>query len=66
LLGPLERGGEEARIDEGPRLRPSSDLDLILRSIRDLFSDEVEKLVIDDERAEFERVRAFVEQPRPS
>src|SRR5207253_5602799 len=31
------------------------DLDLILRSVRDLFSDEVEKLVI-DERAEFERV----------
>jgi ribonuclease G len=40
------------------------DLDLILRSIRDLFSDEVEKLVI-DERAEFERVRAFVEQAAP-
>ncbi len=40
------------------------DLDLILRSIRDLFSDEVEKLVIDD-RAEFERVRAFVEQAAP-
>ncbi|HEY6912987.1 MAG TPA: ribonuclease E/G, partial [Myxococcales bacterium] len=30
------------------------DLDLILRSIRDLFSDDVEKLVIDD-RAEYER-----------
>ena len=40
------------------------DLDLILRSIRDLFSDEVEKLVIDD-RAEFDRVRAFVEQAAP-
>jgi ribonuclease G len=40
------------------------DLDLILRSIRDLFSDEVEKLVIDD-RAEFERVHAFVEQAAP-
>ena len=40
------------------------DLDLILRSIRDLFSDEVEKLVIDD-RSEFERVRAFVEQAAP-
>src|SRR6266404_4062353 len=40
------------------------DLDLILRSIRDLFSDEVEKLVI-DERAEYERVRAFVEQAAP-
>ena len=40
------------------------DLDLILRSIRDLFSDEVERLVIDD-RAEYERVRAFVEQVAP-
>jgi len=40
------------------------DLDLILRSVRDLFSDEVEKLVI-DERAEFERVQAFVEQAAP-
>jgi ribonuclease G len=40
------------------------DLDLILRSIRDLFSDEVEKLVIDD-RSEFERVRDFVEQAAP-
>ncbi|HET7785301.1 MAG TPA: Rne/Rng family ribonuclease, partial [Myxococcales bacterium] len=40
------------------------DLDLILRSIRDLFSDEVEKLVIDD-RAEYERTRAFVEQAAP-
>jgi ribonuclease G len=40
------------------------DLDLILRSIRDLFSDEVEKLVIDD-RAEYERVSAFVEQAAP-
>ena len=40
------------------------DLDLILRSIRDLFSDEVEKLVIDD-RAEWERVISFVEQVAP-
>jgi len=40
------------------------DLDLILRSIRDLFSDEVEKLVIDD-RAEWERVVSFVEQAAP-
>src|SRR3954462_5631436 len=40
------------------------DLDLILRSIRDLFSDDVEKLVIDD-RSEFDRVRAFVEQAAP-
>jgi ribonuclease G len=40
------------------------DLDLILRSIRDLFSDEVEKLVIDD-RGEYERVVSFVEQVAP-
>jgi len=40
------------------------DLDLILRSVRDLFSDDVEKLMIDD-RAEFERVQAFVEQAAP-
>src|SRR5438445_4769041 len=40
------------------------DLDLILRSVRDLFSDEVEKLVI-DERAEFQRVQACVEQAAP-
>ncbi|MFM2152101.1 MAG: hypothetical protein RL199_536 [Pseudomonadota bacterium] len=40
------------------------DLDLILRSIRDLFSAEVEKLVIDD-RAEYERITRFVEQAVP-
>jgi ribonuclease G len=40
------------------------DLDLILRSIRDLFSAEVEKLVIDD-RAEYERISQFVEQNVP-
>ncbi len=35
------------------------DLDLILRSVRDLFSAEVSKLVIDD-RAEYERILEFV------
>jgi ribonuclease G len=40
------------------------DLDLILRSIRDLFSAEVEKLVIDD-RAEYERIVQFVDQNVP-
>jgi Rne/Rng family ribonuclease len=40
------------------------DLDLILRSIRDLFSAEVEKLVIDD-RGEYERITRFVEQAVP-
>jgi Rne/Rng family ribonuclease len=41
------------------------DLDLILRSIRDLLSHDVEKLVIDD-RAEYERIVQFVEQNVPS
>ena len=40
------------------------DLDLILRSIRDLFSAEVEKLVIDD-RAEYERITRFVADAVP-
>src|SRR3954452_16697136 len=40
------------------------DLDLVLRSVRDLFSDDVSKLVIDD-RAEFERVRTFVADVAP-
>jgi len=37
------------------------DLDVILRSVRDLFSAEVEKLVIDD-RPEFERINEFVKE----
>ncbi|MFL5391728.1 MAG: ribonuclease E/G, partial [Myxococcales bacterium] len=40
------------------------DLDLVLRSVRDLFSDDVSKLVIDD-RAEYERVRTFVADVAP-
>jgi len=51
------------------RLRPPAllhpDLDLILRSIRDLFSAEVEKLVIDDP-AEYERIGQFVDQSVPN
>jgi ribonuclease G len=41
------------------------DLDLILRSIRDLLSAEVEKLVIDD-RAEYERIVQFADLNLPS
>jgi Rne/Rng family ribonuclease len=40
------------------------DLDLILRSIRDLLSADVNKVVIDD-RSEYERVVGFVEQVAP-
>ncbi len=36
-----------------------ADLDLILRATRDLFAQDVEKLVIDD-REEFERVQGFI------
>ena len=41
------------------------DLDVILRSVRDLFSAEVEKLVIDD-RAEYERILEFVRENVPA
>ncbi len=42
-----------------------SDLDIVLRATRDLFTHEVEKLVIDD-RDEYERVVAFVEAQEPA
>ncbi|RMG11605.1 MAG: Rne/Rng family ribonuclease, partial [Deltaproteobacteria bacterium] len=41
------------------------DLDLILRATRDLFSEDVEKLIIDDPR-EYERVKGFVETHLPT
>ena len=63
LLGLWNEVGKKRETLKAPCL-VHPDLDLILRSIRDLFSDEVEKLVIDD-RAEYERVRAFVEQVAP-
>ena len=63
LLGLWNEVGKKRETMKAPAcVHP--DLDLILRSIRDLFSDEVEKLVIDD-RAEYERVVAFVEQVAP-
>jgi ribonuclease G len=63
LLGLWNEVGKKRENLKAPAL-VHPDLDLILRSIRDLFSDEVEKLVIDD-RSEWERVRAFVEQAAP-
>jgi len=63
LLGLWNEVGKKREAMKAPAcVHP--DLDLILRSIRDLFSDEVEKLVIDD-RAEYERVVSFVERVAP-
>ncbi len=41
------------------------DLDLILRATRDLFAQDIEKLIVDD-REEFERVQRFVEAQDPT
>ena len=63
LLGLWNEVGKKRENIKAPALI-HPDLDLVLRSVRDLFSDDVNKLVI-DERAEYERVRAFVEQVAP-
>ena len=63
LLGLWNEVGKKLETMRAPALI-HPDLDLILRSIRDLFSDEVNKVVIDD-RTEYERVKAFVEQVAP-
>src|SRR5438067_4994495 len=63
LLGLWNEVGKKRENLRAPSL-VHPDLDLVLRSVRDLFSDDVSKLVIDD-RAEFERVQAFVEQAAP-
>ncbi len=42
-----------------------SDLDLSLRTVRDLFSDEVERLIVDDQ-GEFARIKEFVGNFVPS
>jgi ribonuclease G len=63
LLGLWNEVGKKRETHKAPAVM-HPDLDLILRSVRDLFSDDVNKLVIDD-RAEYERVRAFVEQVAP-
>ena len=63
LLGLWNEVGKKLESMRAPSLI-HPDLDLILRSIRDLFSEEVNKVVIDD-RAEYERVVSFVEQVAP-
>jgi ribonuclease G len=63
LLGLWNEVGKKRETHKAPAIM-HPDLDLILRSVRDLFSDDVNKLVIDD-RVEYERVRAFVEQVAP-
>ena len=51
---PLGRGREEARGREGPGARCSSELDIVLKTARDLFTDDVDQIVIDD-KAQYER-----------
>src|SRR5205823_5780019 len=63
LLGLWNEVGKKRENLRAPAL-VHPDLDLVLRSVRDLFSDDVSKLVIDD-RAEFERVRTFVADVAP-
>jgi ribonuclease G len=63
LLGLWNEVGKKRENLRAPTL-VHPDLDLVLRSVRDLFSDDVSKLVIDD-RAEFDRVRTFVADVAP-
>ena len=58
--------GEIAKKREGARAPAilSSELDLVLKTARDIFTDEVEKIVIDD-RAQYERLVRFVETFMP-
>jgi Rne/Rng family ribonuclease len=63
LLGLWNEVGKKRENLRAPAL-VHPDLDLVLRSVRDLFSDDVSKLVIDD-RAEYERVRTFVADVAP-
>jgi len=63
LLGLWNEVGKKLETMRAPAcIHP--DLDLILRSIRDLLSADVNKVVIDD-RSEYERVVNFVEQVAP-
>jgi len=58
--------GEIAKKREGAK-SPSllaSELDLVLKTARDLFTDEVEQMVIDD-KTQYERLRHFVEMFMP-
>ena len=58
--------GEIAKKREGARAPTilSNELDLVLKTARDIFTDEVEKIVIDD-RAQYERLVRFVETFMP-
>jgi len=58
--------GEIAKKREGARAPAilSSELDLVLKTARDLFTDEVERIVIDD-RAQYDRLVRFVETFMP-
>ncbi len=58
-----EVGKKKEKLGAPALLHP--DLDLTLRATRDLFAQDVEKLVIDD-RAEWERVQRFVEAQDPA
>ncbi|MBS2023569.1 MAG: Rne/Rng family ribonuclease [Deltaproteobacteria bacterium] len=63
LLGVWNEIGKKLDKVRAPAL-VHPDLDLVLRSIRDLFSADVQKVVIDD-GSEYERVLGFVEQVAP-
>ena len=56
-------GSKKERLGAPALMHP--DLDLALRATRDLFAQDVEKLVIDD-RAEWERIAEFVEAQDPA
>ncbi len=58
--------GEIAKKREGARAPQllGSELDLVLKTARDLFTDEVEQMVIDD-KTQYERLRHFVEMFMP-
>ncbi len=58
--------GEIAKKREGAKAPTllSSELDLVLKTARDLFTDEVEQIVIDD-KGQYERLKHFVEMFMP-
>jgi Rne/Rng family ribonuclease len=65
LVKPL--GRDRAKKREGASARPTclySELDLVLKTARDLFTDDIEKIVIDD-REEYLRLVRFVEMFMP-
>ena len=57
---PLGRDREEARRRARRRSCLSSELDLVLKVARDLFTDDIDKIVIDDKQ-QYERLCRFVE-----